>query len=387
MKSNQPFQNPSPQRKTKGFTLIELLIAMTIGSIITLAAYQIFFSTKRSLALLETESRMQEDARFAFSFIASKLQQAGDFGCQIGTEDTMDSLLDLTNDTFRPWRNIEGWEALNTGYDDTYTATLDDTVINPIDSSNWSTSDGATLDTGIRSKRKSDILKIWYSSEQKTELTSATAGVLTFPAIDLKRGNILVINDCSTIKLVQVCRCDTDDGSVCTGDDQRADLINCAASAGIPVTNPGNLTNDISDINTNTAEIRTLEEAIFYVSKRSYDRYNPPSLYWKNLGTNARPSSASEILEGVESLQLLYGEDTDNDKSANYYVSANDVSNWDNVTSIRISLLLISKNSNLITDTQTLSFNNNDITIDSEDHHLRKVFTTTIALRNRITGY
>ena len=38
-------------------------------------------------------------------------------------------------------------------------------------------------------------------------------------------------------------------------------------------------------------------------------------------------------------MQILYGEDTDADGWANYYVKAVSVANWENVVSIRVSLL------------------------------------------------
>ena len=369
-------------------SLIELLIAMTIGLFLIGGVYQLFASTRHSMMFLEAESRMQEDARYAFSFIASKLRQAGDFGCQVVTNETVTSLLDNgTDNTFRPWRIIEGWEASGTGLNSTFSAELNDTVIDSNGHSHWSTNSGALLDSGTRAKRRSDVLKIWYTSTQKTELTSISPGAITFPAIDLKQGNILVINDCSLIKVVQVCACDKDDTNHCEGDDTRADFVSCTAKSNNDETVPANLDPlpDLSDINIDTAEVRLLEEAIFFVGKRSNDRNNQPSLYWRNLGKNARPGNKEEILEGVESIQVIYGQDTDGDKTANYYVSADSVTSWDNITSIRISLLLVSKK-NILSETSSVTFNNNPITVAANDRHMRKVFTTTIALRNRVTG-
>lgn len=373
--------NQESRKKHKGFTLIELLISMTLGVFVTMGIYQLFFSTKQSLTFLNAQSRMQEDARYAFSFIASKLQQAGELGCQVVTEDTVDVLVNTASDnTFRPWRIIEGWEADETGYDDAYSTKLNDTVIYAHSNAHWTTSGNAELNSGIKSKRKSDILRIWYALPKKTKLTTVNSGILTFPGMDLKRGDILVINDCSRIKLVQVCACDTADTTACSSNDSRADLVNCSS------TSPANQSSDLGDINIGTAEIRILEESVFFVGKRGDNRYNLPSLYWKNLGNNATLGNKEEILEGVESLQILYGQDTDGDKVANYYMPANSISDWGNVISLRISLLMISRGKNLVLGNPNVILNNHPITIEDNDHHLRKVFTTTIALRNRIVG-
>ena len=368
--------------KITGFSLIELLIAMTIGLVVLGGVYQLFASTGYSNRIIQAQSRMQEDARFAFSFIAKKIQLVGYFGCQVANENTMTSLVNTSSDSFRPWRSIEGWEASGTNKNDTFNAVLNDTVISAHNSSHWSSADGAVLDSGVSAKRRSDILKIWYSSKESTTLNSLTSSEVTFPAFNLNKGDIVVVNDCETVKLAQVCSCDAGDSTTCSGDDTKANFQNCSTTS----TTPANTSGNLGDIDLNTAELRTLKEAIFFVSKRGNDRNNVPALYVKILGHHATAGSKKEILEGVESLQVLYGEDTDGDKTPNYYVPADSVVSWLNVTSVRMSLLLVSRKP-LLNKPSTVIFNNKPITVSSTDRHLRQVFTTTIALRNRVTGY
>lgn len=90
----------------------------------------------------------------------------------------------------------------------------------------------------------------------------------------------------------------------------------------------------------------------------------------------------NELIEGVENMQILYGEDTDADGGANYYVSANTVVNMDNVISIRISLLIRSLEDNIAA--QPLAYTYNGATITPTDRRLRRVFNATIAVRNRL---
>ncbi|MCK5918509.1 MAG: PilW family protein [Cocleimonas sp.] len=368
------------KNKKLGFSLIELLIAMMIGAVLTTGVYQLFASTGHSNRMIQAQSRMQEDARFAFGFITKKLQLAGYFGCQEGTQDAITSFVNTTSNRFRPWRSIEGWEASGTAYNDTFSAVLNDTVIAAHNNAHWSSGNGATLDTGVHAKRRSDILKVWYASTEKTTLNTLTSTDVTFPSFDLKQGDIAIINDCQTIKLIQVCRCDIGDATACSGNDTNANFSNCSSVS------PANTSTNLGDVDLTTAELRVLDEAIFFVSKRGNDRNNLPSLYWKKLGDDATTGSKKEILEGVESLQVLYGEDTDGDKTPNYYVSADSVVDWLNITSIRISLLLISRKQ-LLAKSSPIIFNNHSITLANGDRHLRQAFTTTIALRNRITGY
>lgn len=93
--------------------------------------------------------------------------------------------------------------------------------------------------------------------------------------------------------------------------------------------------------------------------------------------------AAQAILEDIENMQILYGENTNGDAFgvAEYYVPANNVANWDRVVSVRISVLVRTKENNLVAAPQAYSFNG--ATVTPTDRRLRRVFTTTITLRNR----
>lgn len=88
-----------------------------------------------------------------------------------------------------------------------------------------------------------------------------------------------------------------------------------------------------------------------------------PALF-KNDGT-----TTSELVESIENMQILYGVDTDSDKSANYYVPADPALNWPKVVSARITLTVRTIDGNLTT---------------TGDGRIRRNFTSTIALRNRL---
>lgn len=83
---------------------------------------------------------------------------------------------------------------------------------------------------------------------------------------------------------------------------------------------------------------------------------------------NLVSSIGGELVEGIADMQVLYGEDTDNDNIANYYVAESDVVDMEQVISVRVILTAQTLDDNLTTD-------GNRITRD---------FTSTIALRNRL---
>ena len=119
--------------------------------------------------------------------------------------------------------------------------------------------------------------------------------------------------------------------------------------------------------------------------------YTDPSStisYKINASTLQRSTNGSSInlSEGIENMQIVYGVDTDKDSTLNYYVPANNVTtaNWPNVVSVRISLLAVTLDNNLTTQPMPYFFNGTTITPSRTDRKIRRVFTTTIALRNRL---
>ena len=107
-------------------------------------------------------------------------------------------------------------------------------------------------------------------------------------------------------------------------------------------------------------------------------------------------AAPQELIEGVQAMQILYGVcDTDADGDGRkdtvttppgYVTAANvAVAKWPNVCSVRIYLLLVSLENNIVTQPQTVFFppdTNTPVVVG--DHCLRQAFSTTVAIRNRI---
>ncbi|MCF6256877.1 MAG: PilW family protein [Gammaproteobacteria bacterium] len=89
------------------------------------------------------------------------------------------------------------------------------------------------------------------------------------------------------------------------------------------------------------------------------------------------------LVEGVESLQILYGENTDGDpRSTNRYVRADQVADMANVVSVRIGMRFISREA-VRSAIDTNSYALLDATpFEPNDRLLRREITTTISLRN-----
>ena len=117
-------------------------------------------------------------------------------------------------------------------------------------------------------------------------------------------------------------------------------------------------------------------QTVSYSVQQSAIGDNQPTLIRSEFGND------EELVEGVEDMQILYGLDSDGDQFPNQYFDADNVPDWGDVVAIRIMLLLRSLDDFVTEDPQTYAFNGAQVT--PNDRRIRQVFTTTIALRNRI---
>lgn len=118
-------------------------------------------------------------------------------------------------------------------------------------------------------------------------------------------------------------------------------------------------------------------------SARSCNNTAVPALFWKNL-VDGVPSS-EELLSGIEQMQFEYGVDTDNSGVVNQYLTANNVTNWDDVVVVKAFLLVRSACPDSdFKDTKT--YNIGDLAYQPNDNFQRQLFTTSIALRNLLNN-
>ena len=127
-----------------------------------------------------------------------------------------------------------------------------------------------------------------------------------------------------------------------------------------------------------------------------------PSLFRLRLGALAGNAAtiAEELVEGVEDMQITYGVDTSNpatcsqtDGVVDTYVAASAVTgtapcatapdDWKKVLSVRVRLLMRTEN-NIVSQSQPYFYNAPLIATMPADRRFRKVFTTTLAVRNRL---
>jgi len=125
----------------------------------------------------------------------------------------------------------------------------------------------------------------------------------------------------------------------------------------------------LSRIYQNDAEVMKMISHTYYVGTNSA---GVPALFRVSLG-NYGGISTEELVEGVENLKILYGVDTTGDHVINVYENAASVTDFSKVISVRITLTVRTIEDNIAAKTTA-----------SGDKRLRRTFTTSISIRNRV---
>ena len=232
----------------------------------------------------------------------------------------------------------------------------------------------------------SDIIRTWFTDRQSAPILSINENadstkpqsVTLDGTLDVKADDVLIFHDCESVDIAVACSVSTSNNNT---------VIDLDGCSGDSMTNDGGRKLSVSAIN---GEVTKLQSALYFIAKEGDDKDNPPALYRRAISKNGDESGnilAQELVRGVENMQILYGIDTDSDGVANQYVTANnsELDNWNSVVSIKVSLLM-STLDNIPADTASKTYNVNGTDIDpADDNRLRKVYTTTILLRNRTT--
>ena len=111
------------------------------------------------------------------------------------------------------------------------------------------------------------------------------------------------------------------------------------------------------------------------------DRYYIDGTTLMCLGNGA--VTAGAVAEGIDNMQILYGEDTDDDDVPNVFVDANNVADWSTIKCVRIALLTSTDDmGTAASDDKTHILLNTPAIGPLNDAKLRRVFTRTILIRN-----
>lgn len=371
--------------KQHGLSLIELLIAMVLGLTLAAGVVQIYVSSSTTERSQDARLRMQDNGRFALNFLSQEIRLGGYLGCLGAIRGvTVNSTIDGPDAAFQPQFGVQGWEADGTDPGATNNS-ADAVAVQATSGGEWGTTGGNSMPAGVMGVPNSDIIRVWSASGSSgtAVVAQGTPPTLTVPtALGLAVNDFLVVSDCEQADFVQAC-------AIVAGTPTSVINISNACAPG----NDGAAI--LSSIGTvaDPAEVSRLEGTLFYVGKRDDTSANTPALFMRRLSATGTVDTAEELIEGVESMQILYGVNNDQDvrSTVDTYLPADQVGDWNDVISVRISLLMQSVDDGTVPFPQQYIFDGvtygpaGDGNLPA-DNRVRRIFTGTISLRNRALG-
>ncbi len=338
-------------RQQSGFGLVELMISLTLGLLLSAAILQAFLATRSSYRVQEAISEIQVTSRYATHFLGKDIRMAGYMGCAsidgvspnvIANNIPADVVADPAQ-AVRGQNNVPAGNALN-------------------------------------AVEGTDTLTVRRASARSAQLTGNMSA--TNANVQIETGKVnLVAQD-----LVYITDCETTDLF-------RATAVSKGASKTTIVhANSGNATNRLSKAFGPDAEILAFESANYFVGdtgRTTSDGAPIRALFVQKraLGQAGVLPDPAELVAGVENMQITYGEDTNGDNNIDTYVDADNVVNWARVRSVKIELLVVSNEENVVTqgnaDTaQRITFQGQPVV--NNDGRYRRSFISVFAIRNRV---
>lgn len=343
----------------RGLSLVELLVALAISLVLLAGVYQIFVGSTTTYSENEEFSRLQENARFAMELIGRDLRVSGYTGCARIPGSVVNTLAD-TSFLYDFNVGVQGFD---------YTGP---TTPSGLDSLDFTPNlDSSIPLTGLN--EGSDVLTLRRPDLIDPVLLDADMGSSS-SSIDLPNGtgtdfidtdDIVMVSDCEGASIFQV-----------TGYTSSTGIVLHATGSG----SPGNSTTDLNRVFEEGSEVVKMRTVSYFVRDNVA---GVPSLYRTDV-----VDGTTELVQGVERMQVRYGIDTDGDEQVDSYETAAVASgDWDEVVAVRIGLLfrsdIIGK---LPADTATYDLDGDGTNEydPADERRIRRVFKATFALRNRL---
>lgn len=326
--STFPVLLPAKRQSQSGFSLIELMISIVVGLVLVVIILQIFLGSKTTYRMSENNSRIQENGRYIIQEMSRDIRMAGYLGCSKNARINM-----MVKSTAGSWAQynepIRGYETASASMGLEATEVLSGTDI-------------------VRVQRASS------SGAMTGNLETDNANVKIDSNPDgYAKNDTLVVSDCANADIFCV-------NNVSVGGGQVTISHSGPCNDGSPP--------HLSKLYGSNAEIFRLSTNIYYIGTGTG---GCPAYMLCRKTLKAGALVVEELIDNVETMQLEYGEDTDGDATANRFVSAPSVTDWNSIVSVRMRLVLLSNDGNL------------SASPNPADRKLRKEFFSTVTLRNR----
>lgn len=292
-----------PRRASQhGLSLIELMIALLIGSILLLGLVQVFSASRTAYQLSQGVARVQENARFAMDYLQRDLRMVGHYGCvndqgRLQTDGSLLSHLSAADNPFNFAVSIQGYEA---------NGTAPDTDVNlAAPTAGWAPALPPYI-SGLNPLPGSDILMLRFLTSDGVPVTAVGVDQVT---VDAGKWGVLTRDGVANPALFGVADCTYTDVF-------QANTV--AAAAGIVTTSPsGGLSTGSPDFAGRFAASPAGQTMMYRAESIAYyvgtGAGGGPALFRARFsaapGGGAVIPVAEELVEGIENLQVVYGQD------------------------------------------------------------------------------
>jgi len=320
--------------KQFGISLVEVLVALVISLFLLAGIVQVYSGNKATFTFTNALAEIQENGRFAIDTMTQDLRLSGEWGCiEFDSDDT-----DNINNEISAANGMPS-------YDPDFHDFVGEEAIEG--------TDGVTDTIIVRGGRPGQAnVESPFEAAGTNQLMITSSG--NFGANDV----------------ILVARCGANDLLIAA----EADLLRV-------VSNTPNGAKNLLQIAGNKSQQFEKDAMVIELQTVTYSILpglsGQPALFRQEFG-----GAPQEMVEGVEDMQILYGVDADTDGFPDQYMPANLVADFEEVVAVRVQLLLQSMNDFVADVPQTYTFNG--ATVTPGDRRIRQIFTSTIALRNRI---
>ncbi len=351
----------SPIARARGFSLIEIMVSLVVSLLLLGGMIQLYIANHRTSGIGNGVADVQEAGRFALEELAESLRMATFQGCADATRQkaTVTALNSPTTDL-----SLTGVVGLEVAANST-----------------WSGGPAPTNWSGVVPRPLSDVLQTQGGSRSvaalSTLMSSASDSVVLASNPDaIAAGEMVLIADCAAADLFRVTAVSSNTLTHTTSDNSSASLSKAYSATGV-----------------NAAQATRFNSWVYFVrdsGRVSADGSAIFSLF--RLDTSRTGQTAQELVERVEQLQVLYGQRVPNSANINYF-TAPSVTDWTQIVAVKVALL-VSSHDPVLDASDTASYVLLDQTVAPagttgatltypNDRHLRRVFSTTVNIRNR----
>lgn len=401
--------NPKTSRGQRGFSVAELLVALLLGLVVVGAVIQLFVGSRTTQMSTSAMGSLQENARFSFELLKDEFRGLGSYGfCaakpmpknHIADEDcdnynaVYSFASDEHGDKIDRWdRPIVGWEYKDTGPGQTF-AIESESDLHP-GGDHWimrltnPDRDGAPeTSLGLPEFLKdqvvpgSDVVVI-RRLEPVKNLWPQPVQLSTNPVLNLSASHGLKEN-----QLVMLTNCSKSDVFFNKGSGSTFSAVGGSCSDGQNRSLTGQYWATNYD---DTAQVYAVKVHAYYVGYPDLDDdedgREAPGLYRADLSHGPENIQTEELVQGVETLQVLYGYSDPvhgNGETVDKWYTAAQVPLWRYVIAARLGVVMRSSESMGGSHAESSTFELAGMEYTGpQDGRLRQPFHITISLRNR----